>query len=271
MDYGSHFYLTLPSNSASFPENTLDDFRIKLPEQIKLSENWEVGLVEITYPHTWYNIRGEHQFFLRAVLEKYGNMSISLEPGYYASPVEICSALNDRVSDWLSAFQADMKVATADIPKYRLRFEYSAQKRKIVLSLGKPTKVKQIVFSSAMSHLLGIEEVIEIVAPEVLTTFTGSYPVDIDAGFVALYLYCDLLPNLIIGDTLAPLLRTVNVEGKYDDIVCRSFDFPHYLPLAQREFNTVHIVIKDDMGRPLKFQYGKVVVKLHFRREQFLA
>ena len=50
------FYVTLPSNSSMdvFPENTLSNYRVKLPTSLQLSGEWEVGLVEIAYPHSWY-------------------------------------------------------------------------------------------------------------------------------------------------------------------------------------------------------------------------
>ena len=54
------FYLTLPSNSSQeyFPDNTLTHYFTKLPQAIDLKGvDWEVGLVEMQYPHTWYNIQ----------------------------------------------------------------------------------------------------------------------------------------------------------------------------------------------------------------------
>ncbi|KAJ8039500.1 hypothetical protein HOLleu_17245 [Holothuria leucospilota] len=50
------FYLTLPSNSSMdvYPENTLSNYRVKLPTSLQLSGEWEVGLMEISYNHSWY-------------------------------------------------------------------------------------------------------------------------------------------------------------------------------------------------------------------------
>ena len=54
----NNFYLTLPSNSSMelYPDNTLAHYVTKLPQRIELDGQWEVGLVEIQYPHSWYNI-----------------------------------------------------------------------------------------------------------------------------------------------------------------------------------------------------------------------
>ena len=65
----SSFYMTLPSNSSMtiFPNNTVAEYKVKLPEQVDLSGNWEVGLASITFTHTWFNISKENE---KMTLEK---------------------------------------------------------------------------------------------------------------------------------------------------------------------------------------------------------
>ena len=61
------FYLTLPSNASMkmYPDITLAHYITDLPRRVDLTGEWECGLAEIQYPHTWYNI-GVHDtwFFL---------------------------------------------------------------------------------------------------------------------------------------------------------------------------------------------------------------
>jgi hypothetical protein len=40
-----------------FPNNTLASFTTRLPEMLDLDGSWEIGLAEIQYPHSWYNVR----------------------------------------------------------------------------------------------------------------------------------------------------------------------------------------------------------------------
>ena len=40
-----------------FPDNKTSNFVTKLPRTLQLDGEWEVGLTEIDYLHTWYNIR----------------------------------------------------------------------------------------------------------------------------------------------------------------------------------------------------------------------
>ena len=54
-----HFYLTLPSNSskAFYCRQDPSDYKTKLASQLSLDpELWEVDVVELAYPKSWYNI-----------------------------------------------------------------------------------------------------------------------------------------------------------------------------------------------------------------------
>ena len=39
-----------------FPDNETSNFVTKLSRTLQLDGEWETGLAEIDYPHTWYNI-----------------------------------------------------------------------------------------------------------------------------------------------------------------------------------------------------------------------
>jgi hypothetical protein len=40
-----------------FPDNTLTHFTTRLPQMMDLDGSWEIGLPEIQYPHSWYDIK----------------------------------------------------------------------------------------------------------------------------------------------------------------------------------------------------------------------
>jgi hypothetical protein len=71
MERTKQFFITLPSNSCMeiFPSNTVPNFKVKLPETISLTGDWEVALVEMQYAHTWSTIRqGVQQTFVYTVM-----------------------------------------------------------------------------------------------------------------------------------------------------------------------------------------------------------
>ena len=60
---------SLPSNSSldKFPNNTLTEYRVGLPQTINLEGDWEVALTEVHYPQSWNNVQGKflNRFLLR--------------------------------------------------------------------------------------------------------------------------------------------------------------------------------------------------------------
>ncbi|KAI8477990.1 hypothetical protein Bbelb_442810 [Branchiostoma belcheri] len=100
------FYVTLPSDGSMdiFPENTVTNYRTKLAHPIELSGEWEVGLVEIQYPHSWLNVReGENTLLYYVVDEKVrgGNREyeiVKIPIGYYENVLHLVKTLNEAAS-----------------------------------------------------------------------------------------------------------------------------------------------------------------------------
>ena len=94
-------------------------------------------------------------------------------------------------------------------------------------------------------------------------------PVLLSVG-TAVYVYCDLLEHVMVGDIEAPLLRIVNRKtdvSRVDDTVEHTtFNLIQYVPLQKKSFDTIDILLATDHGEPLKFVPGKAIVVLEFRR-----
>ena len=58
MQFLDSFYITLPSNihAPEYPHNKTSNYITPLPYAIELPGEWECGIVELNYCHSWYNI-----------------------------------------------------------------------------------------------------------------------------------------------------------------------------------------------------------------------
>ncbi len=243
------FYLTLPSNSSLeyFPENALTHYFTKLPRAIDLSGGeWEAGMVEIQYPHTWYNIPGEEEAWVD--LEINGTIHHSgLKAGFYESP----GLLIKRMELLCRSFLPDCKAVV---------FDYDKITQKVIISV-KPGA--SVTFSSLLQTMLGLSQ-----AHFDEGVHEGAQVIDIRQGFYSLYVYCNLIEPQMVGDALAPLLRIVPIRGQTGDLVTRSYENVNYHPVQLKRFDTVELDIRDDTGHKVSFERGKVVVTLHFRRRR---
>ena len=77
---------------------------------------------------------------------------------------------------------------------------------------------------------------------------TAPHSVDINRGLIALYAYCDLSEPQIVGDTLAPLLKTVDSKGKDGQNIVKCYSLLHFIPLRKKYINVIEINISDDTG-----------------------
>jgi hypothetical protein len=107
----SHFYITLPSDSSAnyYPDNTIAHFVTKLPERIRLEGEYEMGLAEIIYPHTWYNVDNEDKKYWAVAIGSGSNrmQTVYLPSGYYESGSDIATVLNREFSRLVQDVKAE--------------------------------------------------------------------------------------------------------------------------------------------------------------------
>ena len=95
----SEFYVTLPSNSSMqyFPDNKTSNFVTKLSRTLQLDGEWEVGLAEIDYPHTWYNVHEGKNSVESYAPDKFDLVfqivEYSIQPGYYEKVQDMIDSL----------------------------------------------------------------------------------------------------------------------------------------------------------------------------------
>ena len=273
----SQFYLTLPSNSSMnyFPKNTLTNFNTKLHHEISLTDDWEVGLSDIILPKNWFNVDKNQYVVIKYFIPErdlvFTSNKFHVRPGYYTNIESLAYQINTAISRIRTDIRgkADENESLRDISNY-ITFHTNTEinvihERKIEVSID---KFCELIFSEDLIDILGIKESDR----EVFTNMSGGElrqainvkPVyDIRQTF---YIYCDILENVAVGDTLAPLLRTIDVEGERGTMIHRNFDQPRYLPVQKKNFDTLEILIKDGLGREVPFDKGSLIVTLHFRR-----
>lgn len=256
------FYLTLPSNTGK--NKHASSFRITLPKRIQLTGEWEVAITEIIYPHSWYNVRApENIFYILWKSDQEGSVPIpqshltlrcSIPEGYYSNVNDLFKTMEKRIRQqhpWVPDV----------LP---IKFQFDEILSRVTISLESPAM--DIQLSRGLTYMLGYDvDTFEDISDD---PGIAPHPPDMRAGVVSLYVYTDLVEHTIVGDTVAPLLRAVAVQSNFGDIVDKSFQIPHYIPVLKKDFDTIEIEIKTDQNKLLEIQFGKTIVKLHFRRRR---
>jgi len=244
-----------------YPKNTLTRYTTRLENAISLTGDWEVGLFEIQYPHSWFNLeRNDAVFAYTHNIDAVGRVErqqsgMRLPSGYYDTPMELAQAITEVLEENMVKYQP------IALPKFR----YSPITNRIHTAMPKSTIIG---FSPTLCSMLGIgnrQNPIKNISTSTSIDFIGENACDVNRGFSAAYVYCNILEHIPVGHTKAPLLRIVSVSGKRGDIVRTTYEKPLYVPLQQKSFDSIEIDIRSDTGDPIPFESGKVIVTLHFR------
>ena len=94
MERRDPFYVELPSNASYLlhKDNSISRYRVTLAHQLELVGDWECGLVEITYPRSWYNIKLKDTHFEYRVKGGVA-MRCYFRGGYYSTAEELVTEL----------------------------------------------------------------------------------------------------------------------------------------------------------------------------------
>jgi hypothetical protein len=285
------FYLTLPSNSSEkyYPDNTVAQFTTKLQTARELTGSWEVALAEISFTKTWHTVPinsgtfiyscepGTHTtlapWFREDLIATDFRFEIKIPFGYYDTISALTDAMNAAVLD-MSTHQnfpvinkhnsPDNEVTFVKLERDKWpTFRFSSVKKTFGVTLQPGTFVQ---FDDVMSTVLGVRNNRLTNSSTSVMPIYGSGMSDLSGGIQDLYIYMDVVEQVSVGDTEAPLLRIVNANGRSGEYMHRIYDRPRYIPVQKHRFDSIECNIRDRFGRLVAFEGGQVTVILHFRQ-----
>jgi len=244
-----------------YPNNTTAQYVTKLPKHIELTGDWSVSLKEISIPKTLVNI-GRNTHTLRIVNRQTGRVEAvgTLATNMYVTIGTVLSALNKHTRQKYSITFRNVHIRNDDgIPEQRVRMDVGSARYGIRLN-------------ARLSELLGFgsEE----------REFGGGQHVAENFARIPgieqmhnLYVYCDILENVIVGDSSAPLLRIVELTKDIRDLMMHTMiNSPLFVPVQKKSFDTISIWIMTNLGEPAPFpsNAGTSHVVLEFKKPGLL-
>jgi len=249
----SRFYVTLPSNSSAeyYPDNTVARYTTKLADKIELEGHWEVGLAEISVPSAVQNVvRGQYYYSI------YVN-------DVHIRTIDLPSRHHKRMRTLVDAMHIEQRRQVPLQTHEPLLVEFSYFDSKISIKLHQHASFHYAVqFSRDLARMLGLDEDVKY-SHNMTARRTASLAT---ADIHSMYVYCDILEHVAVGDTKAPLLRIVDKPKRQHGNVHQIFNPILYVPLQKKNFDTIEINIMTDVGVPIPFRFGKAFVVLEFRR-----
>ena len=284
------FYIVLTSDASKdqYPGNKPADFTMQLTGQLHLSEDWEVAMTRIIYPHSWQNVR-EHQLSY-TLLCKTGpvpwTLTIYLPSGIYRTVKDIIHGMLKGLHNALGEIYLKSENSITSLGGNECFYIHKKAQDFYELTLPQgwyvtlpKTLARTLGYLNHQYHIPQLYQIGELVKENkdrsvflVKTTTTLVRDEELVWGllspnaFQTIYVYSDLVESHVVGDTLAKVLHILVPRGQPGDVVPEEIKVPPYHRLRTTVFSSVKVNIRGDTGELLPFASGNVRVTLHFRR-----
>lgn len=253
--------IVLVSNSSMdlFPDNKLSQFRVRLPHPITLDPSYRVALTRISWTKSFFNFRGGsgvvHLSDTKSEMDaenKDEAMTCKLLAGFY-EPETLIQMLNLQVKKVKIRADLDLK----SYPVYSLTNGYLTTEPGVIDAGDEKEYRWYLKFDKQTEKILGFEGE------------TVTRPVFVDQGYTDFYVYSDLVYPSIVGDQTCELLNIIDgqTDQPYGSHCCESWEQPWYHKLAKTSFQEIIVYLRRDDGTAPHFRFGRVCLRLTFKRE----
>ncbi len=178
--------------------------------------------------------------FLYSTYEYYDFPDIMLRKGFYDSKSEIVSELENLLVDY--------KITVAEGENDKLEFGNIPENMKIILTNG-------------LEYILGF-------AKNIITKakYAADYKIELKRAIFALFIYCSICSDIIVGDTRVSLLRTVHLPEESKHMHHHIVENPIYMRLNRKRIREIECLITDDTGVAIPWnETAKTILTLEIK------
>lgn len=260
------FYLFMASNANPdlYPDNTPADFHVKLPKTLNLNSNYEVGLVDILYVSSFYNVNDPDGYFMVEFKDSTKSLIVKLRGGDYTIK-RLTETMNKLILENFPNTPSDAgDVVNKKDREYILKFGYDTSQNRIHFTYS---GIKSVKFSTPFSNILGFQSK-RINCKSNTGIHYAKYTTDQELGQYYFYLYSDLVDFSVTSNTESQILRVFEKQGSFGEIINKSFKNIVYAKIRKQEVDELHFQLKKDDNKLVDFLKGKTALTLHIRRRK---
>jgi hypothetical protein len=272
----SEFYIVLPSN-VNCPTNTgknkTSHYKTCLPSPIDVKkEEWEVALVQINYPFSWHNVSLIANEIVFKHYDKTRNEKekiVSFPSNYYKTKEHILHEIELIKPNWFrGSFRINERTNKCEIIVSPFTEMSISKPLAALLGFGNRSNFKNSSMDRETILKRRPETVLAKDHDEARTLlFSARHGADMRGSMCNMYIYSNIVENTLLGNIFAPLLRLVAIDSEHGSYVSKVYNDPHYMKLQTGFIQEIEIKICDELGDLTRFEWGKIVIHLKFKRK----
>ena len=269
----NNFYLTISNTSLDENhDNKISNWKTQLPSNLRLNDEYEVGLAQISYTFSWYNLFDDQIVTIVYFDETKKEVDFKINKGYYSieNIIESIQSIINRFCRSKQCKRPMIYLVSLDHIDY------------VGILFGRYNgKLLGIKLSPLLGNILGMDH--EDLAAKVdanfawsnldgdpkVVTYRAKTTYDVKAGYHTLFVYTDIIDPILLGDNLSPLLRIVDIPRNkvWGHQVTINYEDVEYRKISQNEIKSIEIQIADDSGQDIQFNtMSDIILVLHFKK-----
>ena len=254
------FYITLPSNTPApeHPGNVTSNYQITLGEPLEFKDlSYEVGLAEIIYCKSWYNIPKPLTKIYYSRKSKYQSQK-QTEEVYLPITQDVITC--EEIESMINATK----------PRFiKTTLKYDPKSKRFGLNLNASERIYiHPVLASKLgfrTHDFRCDE--KDLKPKL--AFVAEREPDVEAGLRTIFVYSDIIKSHVVGNDQLPLIRIITPKASsHGATIQESFNPIYYYPLARRYIQSISIRLATEHGDNIPFEFGDVIIKLHVKKRR---
>ena len=291
MSDDQEFFITILSNSCSelFSENKTSNFKVSLSKEINLNASHRVALSEVIYQNTINNVTDHNNVI--SIIQKNKiidlnqkethfprNFRIIISPQNFQTVEKLVIYINKKFFDMFAINLFAEKLNNENLIQIApsidnlndaissIAFEgFNVEIQKHKSEIFQYNQQLIINLQGRLALMLGFEPDSNIL----LKNGENSVP-NLCFGIPPeMIIYASFIDHQFISNMSAQVLRiikTVDSNNSYGDVVSRSFTNLNYLKLNTHRLKEVSFEIRDSSGELINFAFGTFILTLHIKK-----
>lgn len=245
--------LYLPSNTkCDYFENKTSHFKIDFTETIALRPGAKVALSEVIYPNSVLNVYAPINKIYCVRIEKNPDRVRKyckrIPEKYYHNAQEILDAINSSLQE--SGVESTLSL------------DETTGKCLVHANPG-----ETVILHRILSNLLGFVDRTRFrAAPdrEARQTYESQVVPEVSLLTFSLFIYSNIVYPTKVGSSEVPVLGILKCDTERTASEYKHETLPvlNFVPLIGSTLSSIEIKITDTTGEPIRFQFGKVIIKL---------
>jgi len=232
--------------------NTCAHFKTQLAQKIVLDKDYEVALMYLSYPKSWYTIKNEKVQLVRA---DQSSPMIPIDDGLYLTAEDLVNEMNNKLYTYI-------KEAAGEFTPLLMFNRHTFKSHQLMHKDFDWEKHLVVKVSPRLRRLIGFqdndEEASKVVA-------------DIQQDHRTIFAYTNIVDFSFSGHTRSQILHTANVPASatFGEQISLSLNPPLYRPVITNEIHEIEFMLRTQSGAPVAFEFGTVIALLHFRPAKY--